>query len=194
MGAAHTFDHPDDPEDARDSTDDPNKTSLQRAQSKADVVSMLLDRREFRADRIHDLIDSIGIYTDASPIVGAELQGMVADVVKVDGTPPRRITLPGSTLTYGHFNIVCKSMALVWAIWLCVGMDIQDFRYFCDKVVAITTDGGLELHTVELADCAKAFLAWVAGRQLYTCRDLVCHDRRLFPNSLRLVGWSHTFG
>ena len=194
MAAAHHFDHPDDPEDARDASLDPEKTLLHRALSRADVVAMLLDRREFHADRLFDRVESISIYTDSSPITGAELQGMVADITKTDGTAPRRVVLPGSTLTYGHFDAVSKTIALLWAIWLLVGNDSADLRYFCDHVVCICTDFGVEHLTVEMADCVDAFLAWVKGRELRLCRDLVNHACRLFPNSLRLAGWSHTIG
>ena len=84
LGAANAHDASSSERDAddRDATNDDRRTSVERAKAKLDVLSCSLDRREFHADCIHDAIDAIHLYTDASPTTGLEMQGMVADVYK----------------------------------------------------------------------------------------------------------------
>ena len=120
---------PDNPPPPRDPAADVGRTTLDMGKAKADVVGMLVHRRRFHAEMEDDLIDAIGIYSDASPVVGAEIQGMVLDFVRANGEV-RRVPLPGSTLTYGHFDAMNKSMALVWAIWLVCGPLEKHLVYF----------------------------------------------------------------
>eukprot|EP00959_Pyramimonas_sp_CCMP1952_P286291 5986486-Pyramimonas_sp.AAC.1 len=68
---------------------------------------MLLHRRVWHADRVHDRIDLISLFTDASPNCGHELQGTVASVLRKDGSS-YHITFPGSTLCYGQADLVSK--------------------------------------------------------------------------------------
>ena len=102
--------------------------------------------------------------------------------------------LPGSTLAYSHQDALSKAIALLWACWLVAGPDYEDMRYFCDKVRGITTDGGVELGTLDTPDILRAFIAWVDGRPLDECALLVNHDLRLWPFALRITGWSHALG
>ena len=100
MGAAHTYDHGGGPDYApRDPKDDLGRTMLQASQKRLDVVTILLDRREFLADRACDKIAAIGLMSDSFPVAGEELQGMVLDIV----TKPRggrRIVLPGASISW----------------------------------------------------------------------------------------------
>ena len=61
------------------------------------------------------------------------------------------------------------------------------------KVSTILTDAGAERHTVEMPDVLRAFLSWNAGTPLLACTPLVATDDLLFPNALRLFGWSHAW-
>ena len=133
MGAAHTYDHPEDA--ARDPSQDPTKSTWDRAQSRLDILDMQLFRWRFNADRLMDIIASIHLYSDASPVTGEELQGMVCEIVRTNGST-ERTTLPGASLVYGGFNVVAKCIALVWAVWLVVGPTLDSLEYFSTKHAA----------------------------------------------------------
>ena len=172
---------------------DPSRWTLQRAIARADVVSCSLTRRQFRAWRKDDMIKSIHIYSDASPVVGFELQGMVLDVVLRDGSMTRFI-LPGSTLAYGHQDTFAKGVALVWAMWLIAGPTEADLEYVCSKVRSLTTDFGVEVHLLEMPDITRALIAWIGGKSLHQVAPMVQHESRMFSRALRMAGWSHTLG
>ena len=72
----------DDLDKPRDKSKDPKRSLLLRSQGRVDTISMLMSRRYFEADRLLDLIRAICIYTDSSPVTGAELQGMIIDIWK----------------------------------------------------------------------------------------------------------------
>jgi len=178
LADGHAFDASDSEAEERDASLDPGRSSLDRAKARAEVVSILLERRRFHADRVHDAIDAITLYTDASPTTGLEFQGMVADVFRKNGQL-ERITLPGSTLCYGMQDAVAKSMALVWSIWLVTGPILADVAYFCDSVVGITTDSGTEQATLTMPNVLEALNQWVRGTPLDQCRQYVQHGERL---------------
>jgi hypothetical protein len=177
----------------RSSENDPSRTSLEVSRARLDVVSMLQQRRQFTLAAEQDTIRGIAVYSDASPVVGAELQGMIADVMYKDNSV-ERTTLPGSTLAYGHTDAVAKTMALVWAIFLVAGPTLKVMRYFFDHITSLTTDFGVEMHLLELPDVLVAFLKWVGGAPLAGLGPDVVHSRRLMWRALRIAGWSHTLG
>ena len=168
--------------------------SLRRHFARADVVCMNLTRRFFRQWRHDGSLRAINIFSDASPVTGKELQGMLIDVTFSDGKEPMRLVLPGSTLAYGHTSTMDKGAALLWAIWLIAGPSLEDLTFFCDHVRSLTTDFGVEMHLLELPDIKEALLAWAAGCPLPRVRMLVKPDQRLFRKALRIAGWSHTMG
>lgn len=177
----------------RDKSVDPKRTSLQCALSRADVVCMLVTRRLFQKWRHEDCLKCVNVYSDASPVVGTELQGMLLDLVFKDGTLTR-LVLPGSTLAYGHTGTIDKGVALLWAFWLVAGPTVEDLTWVFGKVTSFTTDFGVEMHLLDMPDITEAFVAWAGGRPLDQVRFLVKPDRRLFPRALRLAGWSHMMG
>ena len=172
---------------------DPTRRPMDRGLARADVVAMSLQRRLFKQWRQEDRIKSINIYSDASPVVGAELQGMVIDVNMKDDTTDR-IILPGSTLAYGFAGTMSKSVALVHALWLVCGPSAEDLRWVCSKVLSMTTDFGVEMHLLEAPDMIDAYLAHMTGTPFDRLAPLVKHDVRLFARALRIAGWSHTLG
>ena len=172
---------------------DPRRTSIYDAKSRADLVCMSLTRRQFHEWRRTNAVRSINIYSDASPVVGIELQGMIIDVNLHDGSM-ERITLPGSTLAFGFTDTLSKGVALLWAIWLVAGPSADDVRWFCSLVSSLTTDGGVELHLLEVPDIVDAMTAWIAGAALADVRPLVRQGRRVFRKAMRLAGWSHQKG
>ena len=172
---------------------DPSVTSLRRTLARADVVGCNLTRRLFKSGRKNGVVKAINVYSDASPVVGVELQGMIIDVVFTNGHM-ERIILPGSTLAYGHTTTLDKGVALLQAIWLVAGPTLDDIQWFLSKVRSLTTDFGVEMHLLDVPDISEAFIAWMNGRPLHTLRMLVKPDRRLFRLALRIAGWSHTMG
>ena len=105
-----------------------------------------------------------------------------------------RLVLPGSTLAYGCTDSTSKGVALLWAIWLVAGPTEADIAYVCSKFRSLTTGFGTEVHLLETLDITAAFVAWIGGAPLEKLRPLVNHGVRLFPNALRIAGWSHAFG
>jgi len=176
----------------RDSRSDVVGTTIVKVKGRFDIVDCLILRREFEADRLADRIRHITLYSDSSPTTGEELQGQVLDIVTTSGH--RRITLPGASLTYGHFDAVNKAIGLLWVCWLVSGPGQAAMEYFLRKVRCLCTDMGVEMHLLETKDCLQAFLAWVGGEPLMECAGLVRQDRRLFFMALRISGWSHSMG
>ena len=177
----------------RDRSTDPRTDSISRALARADAVCCSLHRRLFVQWFALGAIKCICIYSDASPVVGVEIQDMVVDVVFHDGGF-ERIILPGSTLAYGSADTVAKGVALLWAIFLVAGPTPQALRTFCDHVTSFTTDFGVEMHLLEMPDIIDAFILWISGEPLDRLRPLVNQNTRLFRNALRMAGWSHTLG
>jgi hypothetical protein len=191
--AAVVYNDSDSSEVERDDSKDNKRATIDRQKARLDAVGMALDRREFAADMAVDAIAGINIYSDASPVSGAELQGMVVDCCMRDKTVKQTV-LPGSTLSYGHYDAIAKTVAFLWSAWLMVGPTREAMEYFLSKVVSLTTDFGIEMHTVEMPCVLHAFMAWIAGEPLETARRLVDYSKRLFPNALRIAGWSHVIG
>ena len=177
----------------RDSTRDPSRSALCNALATADVVCCLLHRRCFEAWFQEDVIKCICLYSDASPVVGTEIQGMVVDVMFRDGAF-ERIILPGSTIAYDAAYTIGKGIALLWAIFLVAGPSTRSLTTFCEHVSSFTTEFGVEMHLLEMPTVVNAFVEWASGRPFQALRPLVNQDTRFFHRVLRMAGWSHTFG
>ena len=172
---------------------DPTRRHMDKSLARADAVAMNLTRRKFKQWRKDDAIRSISVYSDASPVVGAELQGMLIDVNFKDNTT-FRITLPGSTLAYGFAGSMSKSVSLLHALWLIVGPSADDVRWVNSKIRSFTTDFGVEMHLLEAPDIVDAYIAYLDGQPLLHVAPLVKHDVRMWAYALRMAGWSHVFG
>ena len=193
LQAAQDYDRPDLDGALRERSDDPHRSSLDLAFRRMDLVDCLLHRREFQADHIHDNLVAVNVYSDASPNSGEELQGMVIDVFRKN-SEPTRITLPGSTLAYSHFDATSKAIALLHGFWLIAGPFYAVLKYVLSKVISVTTDFGTERKTVTMLDCVLAYCLWMGGVDITRCKDVVVRDSRWLPNALRLSGWSHAIG
>ena len=117
----------------RDRSDDVTRNSLQKHGARFDIVSMLIQRRQFADYAATDAVRAICVYSDASPIRGNELQGMKIDVCLKTGDIFTS-TLPGATLSYGHCDAISKSISFLWAVFLIAGPGYSEMRYFLDKV------------------------------------------------------------
>ena len=191
---AKRFDAEDsDEEVTRDASHDPGRSTLQRAAKRLDIVGMNIERRIWHQEVADDAVEMVNCYSDSSPVVGMELQGMLADIVRKDGAI-RRVVLPGGSVFYGNQDAIAKTMVCLWAAWLVFGPLLEHMQYFVDHVRCWTADSPVESYSIELPDCLHAFLAWVAGTALEDCRPLANHTRRLFYRSLRIAGWNHVVG
>jgi len=65
----------------REDSQDVRRSQLERARARLDVVAMCMDRREFGSWMEDDALDAITMYSDASPVVGTELEGMLIDYI-----------------------------------------------------------------------------------------------------------------
>ena len=180
----------DDDPPVRDRTADPSRTTIERAKARLDTVGMNIERRIFAEEMAEDSIEAISCYSDASPVVGAEIQGMLVDFIHRDGSV-RKTTLPGSTLQYSKCDAINKTLAFVWAAWLVCGPLLAGLEYFFSHVISMTTDFGVESHTLSVPWVLPAFMAWVDGRPLEECAHLIDFNRRLFGRALRIAGWNH---
>jgi len=179
----------------RNTVADPNKTMLYTSHARLDAVALLLTRRQFEVWLKDDAVEAINLYSDASPVVGAELQGMVMDV-HIRNEELQRLTMPGAMLAYGRTGWIDKTLALVWAVHLMVGSELSSLEYFFRHVVSITTDYGVELKCASLNNILPAFARWLKGESLrvWDMGKAVSRDSRLMPFVLRIGGWSHTMG
>ena len=60
---------------------------------------------------------------------------------------------------------MAKGVTLLWACYLVAGPGFIEMEYFLNKATSITTDFGVEIHTLELPGILKAFL-WHGTRGL----------------------------
>ena len=192
MADAFAFQRNAEPED-RDRSRDVSRATLDRGAGRLDALGCLLHRRTWHADRMADAIECVNLVTDASPNSGFELQGMAAVIRRTDASW-YVMNFPGSSLAYGMADAVTKCVALLWGIFLLCGPAYDDIAYVCKKVFCITTDFGLEILTVEMVNILPAFMRWIAGEPLESLGPYVRYGERLFPNAIRLYGWSHCFG
>lgn len=175
----------------RDRRSDHSRRNIERNKAKLDIVGMLVQQRKFHAEVAAGELDCINVYSDGSPVVGKELQGMVCDFCYKDGRV-RRVVLPGASLDYGHFDAQNKTLCLVHAIWLICGPDAYHMEAAFGLISSLTTDFGIEIRTADMPNCIKAYLAWMGGMALHDVKSKVEFGTRLFLNALRIAGWNHS--
>jgi len=141
----------------RDRSSDPSRPKIERSKVKLGMVGMALERRTFAQEMLEDAVESIHGYTDSSPVVGEEIQGMLCDIMKRDGSL-RRVHFPSSTLHYGRYDSVNKAICFIWGIWLVCGPTMAAMKYFLEKTYSFTTDFGNEASTGLLPDILDAFV------------------------------------
>ena len=171
----------------------PSKMTRMRARHKLDVIIMHLERREFHDWMERGVLQSIHCFSDASPVVGIELQGMILTFVLTTGDIMKR-TLPGSQLHYGLCGATAKSVALLRGMFLILGPEKATLRYALSKVASLTTDNGVEVNLIHLPDILDAFYLWMKGTQLEELKQHIVQGSRLLPNAIRLIGMGHAMG
>lgn len=97
-------------------------------------------------------------------------------------------------MSYGHYDCINKAACLFSALWLEFGPSPERLREACRLARYITTDFGVETHSVEVPDIARALCERLRGQPLVECGASVDHGERVFPRALRVGRWSHCFG
>jgi len=93
----------------RDTSRDPRKSSNFRNQRRVDLVGMLVQRRQWHKEVLDDEVSAIIAYSDSSPVVGMEIQGMQCDVCRKDQSI-RSVIMPGSNVYYGIQDAISNMM------------------------------------------------------------------------------------
>jgi hypothetical protein len=170
----------------------PHKSALRAGRLQLDATAMLLDRRYFKdliTNHWSDVI-SFHVYTDGSPVTGTELQALILEMFFRDNSMVLKV-LPGVGMKTGY-GLACKVNAFLWSMYLIIGPWAEGLRLVLSMIKSITTDMGTELGFVDVPDFVDAFLQRLRGRPMDALK--VDSATRLFPNALRMAGWSHMFG
>ena len=183
----------DDDVQPRDASKDASKSTRQRARHRLDVLNMLLERREFEEWLAADVLESIHVHADASPVVGVELQGQLLDLCFKDGDVKQRV-LPGAELPYGMTGAVSKACTLLWGMFLTLGPRKEQLRTALSLVASFTTDNGTEVGLLKLPDILDAFYLWMGGMPIGDLESHVVQGSRLFQEAIRVIGFGHTCG
>ena len=173
----------------------PKRSVLHKSRIKLDAVTCNIDRRTFQ-DKIRtrsDELDSVHVYSDSSPVSGAELQGMVMDIVSITGEVVQYV-LVGVMLHFGGTRLIDKALAFLWSLCLCIGTCFDDVSWFLSRVWSFTTDMGTEHRLGDTPDILRAFLNRLQGVSLEKCMNTIDKASRLMPNCIKVSGWSHVFG
>ena len=115
---------------------------------------------------------------------------MLVDWCYTDSTRDR-VCLPGMALHQGYYCALDKCVALLHALWLCYGPTESNLRDLFSKVRSITTDGGAELHLLDVPDVLKCFLRRLDGAPLVSMANSVDPDTRLFGRAIGISGICH---
>lgn len=176
---------------SRSSEDDVRRETLRESMMRLDVVSMNMERRQWHIWAMDpELVISIHLYSDGSPVTGTEVQGMLYDLFLSDGTFHRSI-MPGMSLPTGFVGVLAKAVVLLWAVFLIAGPELRLMQFFLSKVASITTDFGTELALCLTPDIAPTFMKWLTGASMIDLRSLVDRRTRLLPRAVRIGGFSH---
>ena len=158
-------------------------SALHHGRLKLDAVTMNIERRECM-DLIcnrQETIQSVHVYSDASPVTGAELQGMVLEVFLTIGALMTFI-MPGCVMHFGQSGAVNRAVAYLWALQLMV----------C-KITSVITDMGVEFKLSDTPNILKAFLRWRMGVPMSLLIGTVDFTSRLFSATLYGSADGHTF-
>ena len=168
------------------------RTAIQEARLKLDPATMLIERRELAhyAYDDPDGIESIHIYSDASPVTGSELQGMVMEVVLAIGTCLQWV-MPGVQLHFGGARALDKVLAFLWSLYLMAGPNAFVLSYIIGKITSLCTDMGTEIRMIECPNILHVWLLRLAGVPLDSLPRLFRINSRLFHDAVKIPDWSH---
>ena len=173
-----------------------SQASYSRNRLKLDSVHSNLTRREFShlcKEENRGSVSSMHLFSDASPVSGEELQGMVLQVM-MKSNELLIYTMPGVMLMYGCCGLVHKVLALLWSLFLLCGPSLLVMSWVIGMIRSCTIDNGTEAGIPYVADCLSTFLFWLCGTPFDACRGFTMYGSRLLRRSLHVTGWSHLLG
>ena len=138
-------------------------------------------------------MDSAHLFTDASPVTGTELQGMVLEIFLISGMLVK-LVMPGVVLHFGGTRLIDKIIAFLWSLTLMVGTDYKLCKFLLSKIRSVTSDMGTEYRFPECPDILQAFLRRKIGIPFALLYGTIDPESRLLPLALRISGWSHMMG
>ena len=118
---------------------------------------------------------------------------MIMELAFVSGSVGRWV-LPPCNLPYGFFGLLHKMIGLLWSLCLVLGPNPDKFKWFCSKVTSFTTDLGTEFGITNVPNLLPTFLRYNVGVPMAVASAFCTEGSKLFPKSIRLPGWGHTFG
>jgi hypothetical protein len=116
-------------------------------------------------------------FSDASPVTGVELQGMVLHIMLINNLLIE-IIMPGVRLSYGQMGLCAKVRAFLWSFFLMIGSDYFYLDWWLTKIRSITTDRGTELGFLSVANCLDVFLKTLCAAPTLRCATA---QRRVRP-------------
>jgi hypothetical protein len=175
--------------------DSPRREALRQARLRLDAVTMNVERRYFQniIQNKKEEIQSIHLYSDGSPVSGAELQGMVMEFCMTIGTI-MTVVMPGVMLHFGGTRLIDKAIAFIWSLHLMIGISLEHLQWICDMIQSITSDMGTEIRLVDTPNILRAWLRRRMGIPMELLGAGIDLSSRLFSNAIRISGWSHMFG
>ena len=101
------------------------------------------------------------------------------------------IVLPGCVMHYNRNRAVDKVVALLWALYLVVGLDEQLLQWVINLITSVTHDMGTESGILDVPNIFPKFFRSLLG--VPVSLGVVDPLSRVFPNALRQPGWCHLF-
>jgi hypothetical protein len=174
--------------------ENPSSPSLNEARIKLDAVTLQIERRQLQylLKNKRETLQSAHVYTDASPVTGNELQGMLLELCFVCGLI-QTIVLPGVMMHYGACAVVDKCVALLWALFLVVGPEFELLNFLVSMITSTTTDMGTELGVGDCPDILHTLLRRITGVPMAMLEGTTDGRSRLLKHSLKIAGWYHHF-
>ena len=122
---------------------------------KLDTFTMNIERRYFKNIFEHrrDEVVSAHVFADGSPVTGCELQGMILQLVFVDGTIEEFI-MSGVVLDFGEARLIDKAQAFLYSLTLIAGIDHGELRWLISKICFCYDRHG---HRDRALRCARFF-------------------------------------
>ena len=158
--------------------------TLRKARIKADAVAMALWRKSFAAMVL--ACTSIHIFIDSSPQwKGFEFLATSFDCYHQGQYFARRL-FPAVSLSRCLFTALGKTVSFLWQLFLLVGPSFPMLRAWLSRVIAMTTDMGVEAAIYKMPDILPAFCRYLN----ISVRDGT-PGKWLFPNCIFIAGWRH---
>jgi hypothetical protein len=173
----------------------PSPVQIRRGRLQLDATSNNIRRRYMTnlALNFPNSVRSAHLFSDASPVTGVELQGMILHILMISNSL-MEIVMPGVHLPFGQYGIAAKMRAFLWSFFLVCGPTFVVMDFWVNKIRSLTTDMGTEIRSLDSRNIMAAFLARLNGSPMDQLSSLVGSTSRLFRRALRIPGWSHPVG